>query len=196
MQKRPLLILAALAAATEPDFGKGAIDDFKKNLREGFVTDPLGATAKTVLVGSWLFYQAEKGHNPKVTSYYDALVYVSTCLSVGYSDIFAKTETGKLIGTALMTLGPAMATRALDEPVVRSGPSAATAAGPAGPMPAAPPGAAGADGANDARAVTGGTAPLDERSADLGAIVDRLDRILAALEARDPRPTPTPSSPT
>ena len=81
----------------------------------------------------WLF-------GGKVTSYYDALVYVSTNLSVGYSDIFAKTPAGKAIGSTLMTFGPAMAARFLDEP-------------------AAPEGA------------------------DTRAVVERLDRILAALEA-------------
>src|SRR5215213_5171600 len=116
MQKKPLYILAALAAATEPDFGREMIDRVKNKIRDGYANDPMGTTVSTVIVASWLFYRAEKGHNPKVTSFYDALVYVSTCLSVGYSDIFAKTPAGKSIGTALMTFGPAMAARFLDEP--------------------------------------------------------------------------------
>lgn len=116
MNARPLMVLAALAAAAEPDLGRDAVKKVKDGLRDGFTKDPMGTTASTVLVASWLFYKAEKGHNPKVTSFYDALVYVSTCLSVGYSDIFAKTAAGKTIGTLLMTAGPAMATRLLDEP--------------------------------------------------------------------------------
>jgi len=116
MQKRPLLVLAALAAATEPDFGRDTLQRLKDGLRDQYKDDPMGTTAKTVLVASWLFYKAEVGHNPKVTSFYDALVYVSTSLSVGYSDIFAKTSTGKAIGSVLMTVGPAMATGLLDEP--------------------------------------------------------------------------------
>ena len=61
-----------------------------------------------VLALSYLFYQAEKGHNPKVESYYDALVYISTCMSVGYADIFAKTSaglalTGKIASSTLPT---------------------------------------------------------------------------------------------
>lgn len=49
----------------------------------------MGSTVATVLVGAYLFYKAEVGRNPKVTSFYDALVYCSpTNLSVGYSDIF------------------------------------------------------------------------------------------------------------
>lgn len=116
MQKRPLLVLAALAAATEPDFGRDAIARLKDGIREKYADDPMGTTMTTVLVASWLFYRAERGQNPKVKTFYDALVYVATNLSVGYSDIFAKTPAGKTIGSALMTVGPAMATRILDEP--------------------------------------------------------------------------------
>ncbi|MBL9111757.1 MAG: hypothetical protein JNM74_20905, partial [Myxococcales bacterium] len=64
--------------------------------------------------GAQAFYKAEKGVNPKVRTLNDALVYVSTNLSVGYCDIFAMTERGKQIGTLLMTFGPALAARALD----------------------------------------------------------------------------------
>lgn len=158
MNSRPLLVLAAIAAATSPDMGKGALDRFKGGVREGFAKDPMGSVLATVLGGAWLFYKAERGHNPKVKSYYDALVYVSTNLSVGYSDIFAKTPRGKAIGTALMTYGPAMAAKIFDTP------TAAAAAPVPAPAPAALPG-----------------------SKD---VLDRLDRILAILEAnRDAPPT-------
>jgi hypothetical protein len=143
MQKRPLLVLAALAAAAEPDFGRAAIARLKGGLRERYDEDPIGSTVTTVLVASWLFYRAERGHNPKVTSFYDALVYVSTNLSVGYSDIFAKTEAGKAIGSTLMTFGPAMAAGLLEEP-----------------------------------------AAAKREAAETRAVIDRLDRILAALETR------------
>lgn len=141
MQKRPLLVLAALAAATEPDFGREALAKLKDGFREKYSEDPMGSTVSAVVVASWLFYRAERGKNPKVKSFYDALVYVSTNLSVGFSDIFAMTPAGKTIGSALMTFGPAMATRVLDEP---------------------------------------GAAKKTE--ADSRAVVDRLDRILAAIE--------------
>lgn len=123
MNPRPLLALAALAAATSPDLGAEGFDDLKAGLRRRFADDPMGSVVKTVLVCAYLFYRAEVGHNPKVTSYYDALVYVSTNLSVGYSDIFAKTPTGKAIGTALMTYGPAMAAKILDEPAKEAAPA-------------------------------------------------------------------------
>lgn len=88
----------------------------KAALRDGVARDPLDALVVTVLGGAFLFYVAEKDVNPKVKTYWDALVYVSTCLSVGYADIFAKTPQGQAIATAIMTVGPAMAAKALDPP--------------------------------------------------------------------------------
>src|SRR5437763_14239712 len=116
MQSRPLVVLAALAAATEPDLGRATLDSFKKKVREGYAKDPMGSVLYTVLVGAYLFYRAEKGKNPKCNSFYDALVFVSTNLSVGYAPIFAETPVGKAIGTAVMTYGPAMSSRIFDEP--------------------------------------------------------------------------------
>ena len=61
-----------------------------------------------------LFYWAEKDHNPGVKDYWDALHYVSTSLSVGYANVFPMTPLGKLLASALMTVGPALAARTLD----------------------------------------------------------------------------------
>jgi len=61
-----------------------------------------------------LFYLFEKNRNAKVNDVWDAMVYCSTCLSVGYGDIFAKTPLGKILGSALMTMGPAMASKTLE----------------------------------------------------------------------------------
>jgi voltage-gated potassium channel len=88
----------------------------KKALRDGVARDPLDALVVTVLGGSFLFYLAEKDENPKVTTFWEALVYISTCLSVGYADIFPRTAQGRAIATAIMTVGPAMAAKALDPP--------------------------------------------------------------------------------
>lgn len=76
----------------------------------------MGSIVLAVLAGSALFYAAERGKNPKVSTFHDALVYVSTNLSVGYSDILAKTPAGKSIGSVLMTYGPALAARVFDPP--------------------------------------------------------------------------------
>src|SRR4051812_35641058 len=78
--------------------------------------NPAQSTVAMVTSAADLFYLAERGHNPKVKDIYDALVYCSTNMSVGYSDIFARTPMGKLVGTALMTFGPAMTGRTLDGP--------------------------------------------------------------------------------
>ncbi len=113
---RSLAALALLVAATSPDLAKEALTHAKTWLRTAVARDPIDAALTTVLVGAYLFYEAERGKNPKVNSYYDALVFVSTNLSVGYCDIFARTDAGKAIGTALMTFGPALATNIFDPP--------------------------------------------------------------------------------
>jgi voltage-gated potassium channel len=175
MNSRPLLVLAALAAATSPDMGKSALDRFKGGVRDGFARDPMGTVLATVLGGAWLFYKAERGHNPKVKSFYDALVYVSTNLSVGYSDIFAKTTRGKAIGSALMTYGPAMAARIFDTP----------SATPTSPLhvvrEAAAANATASAHADRAPAVT--VAVAEKPGAASSDVLERLDRILAILEA-------------
>jgi hypothetical protein len=102
---------------------------------------------KTVIVASWLFYRAERGQNPKVASFYDALSYVATSLSVGYSDIFPRTEAGKALSAAIQTFGPAMAAGIFD------------------------------DEAKEKRRES----ELDRQN---DAILERLDRIVEALEAR------------
>ncbi len=116
MNERTLLALGLLlgvGSGKQPsDWLQGAHGYFRDKQAE----DPLNAVAVTVLVGAAAFYAAEREQNPKVNSLFDALVYVSTNLSVGYSDIIAKTEAGKAIATALMAYGPALAARAFDVP--------------------------------------------------------------------------------
>ena len=82
----------------------------------GLAANPCRNTLALIGLTSLVFYMAERGHNPKVNSIWDASVYCSTCMSVGYGDIFAKTPVGKMIGTLLMTIGPAMTNKALDGP--------------------------------------------------------------------------------
>jgi Ion channel len=77
---------------------------------------PCSNTVTLVGLAAVLFYVLEKNRNPKVNDIGDALVYCSTCLSVGYGDIFARTPLGKVLGSALMTIGPALAAKTLDGP--------------------------------------------------------------------------------
>ncbi|HEV2293478.1 MAG TPA: ion channel [Tepidisphaeraceae bacterium] len=77
---------------------------------------PAQNTVALVTGAAVLFYIAERDHNPKVRDLYDALVYCTTNISVGYCDIFAQTPVGKLIGSMLMTIGPSMAAKTLDGP--------------------------------------------------------------------------------
>jgi len=82
---------------------------------------PARNTAALVALSSLLFYAAERDHNPKVNDVFDAGIYCSTCLSVGYGDIFARTPFGKLLGTILMTIGPSLSGAALDGPATGRG---------------------------------------------------------------------------
>ncbi|HZU95684.1 MAG TPA: potassium channel family protein [Planctomycetota bacterium] len=88
--------------------------DLDQWAQETFNDEPFTKLVALVGLGAALFYKAEVGKNPKVNSYWDALVYVSTCASVGYGDIFAHTPVGKAIGSIVMTIGPAMANAAFD----------------------------------------------------------------------------------
>lgn len=92
--------------------GRLDIDRWASRLGDRPCENMLGLLGLTTL----LFYRAEKGHNPKVKDVWDALVYCSTCFSVGYGDIFAHTPAGKAIGSLLMAIGPSMAAKALDGP--------------------------------------------------------------------------------
>ncbi|HEX2877745.1 MAG TPA: ion channel [Polyangiaceae bacterium] len=116
MNERTLLALGLLLGVGSGKPPEEWLKGAHGYLREKQHEDPMNALAASVLVGAAAFYAAEREHNPKVNSFYDALVYVSTNLSVGYSDIFAKTEAGKAIATTLMTYGPALAARAFDVP--------------------------------------------------------------------------------
>jgi Ion channel len=89
-----------------------ALDEWATKLTDR----PTTSTVSLVTGAAVLFYLAERNHNERVRDIYDALVYCTTNISVGYCDIFAKTPMGKLIGSTLMTIGPAMATKTLDGP--------------------------------------------------------------------------------
>lgn len=110
------LALGALGRVLAAQDLGAAYDAAKRELRALAARDPLDAVIVTSLGSAWLFYVAEKDDNPKVKSFWDALVFVTTSLSVGYANMFAVTPAGKAIAAALMTLGPTLAARALDAP--------------------------------------------------------------------------------
>lgn len=116
MNERTLLTLGLLLGVGSGKPPNEWLSNANQFLRKQQSADPMTAVIATVLAGTAAFYAAEREHNPKINSFYDALIYVSTNLSVGYSDIFAKTETGKAIGAALMTYGPSLAARVFDLP--------------------------------------------------------------------------------
>ncbi len=90
---------------------QGALERWAEN---AFNDEPFTKLVALVGIGAAIFYKAEVGRNPKVNTIWDAFVYVSTCASVGYGDIFAQTPLGKAVGSFVMTVGPAMANAALD----------------------------------------------------------------------------------
>ena len=69
-----------------------------------------------VCTAAALFYCAEQPENPAVQTYFDALHYISTSLSVGYANFFPVTQAGKAIGAVVQMVGPAMSSKALDQP--------------------------------------------------------------------------------
>jgi hypothetical protein len=79
------------------------------------VATPAEELAALVSWGAAAFYWAEADANPRVTTYWDALHYITTSLSVGYANIFPVTPVGKIIGALVMTVGPALSARALDQ---------------------------------------------------------------------------------
>lgn len=103
-------VIAALQTAL------GKRDELQVAWLEKIAHHPIESLGSFLLSTSAAFYLAERGVNPKINTFVDAVYYISTCLSVGYADIFAQTQTGKLIATLVMTLGPSLTTRVFDQP--------------------------------------------------------------------------------
>lgn len=103
-------------ATAPPDALVAAYQGAKQSLRDMATRDPLDALASVVGVGTLLFYLAEKGKNEKCVNIWDALNFITTCLSVGYDDVYAKTSAGKAIASFVMTVGPSFSARAFDAP--------------------------------------------------------------------------------
>jgi len=90
--------------------------EIESDLVERLTRYPMETLAGFLLGASAAFYLAERDVNPKIKTFVDALYYLSTCLSVGYADIFAQTQTGRAIATLVMTVGPSLSSELLDPP--------------------------------------------------------------------------------
>lgn len=81
---------------------------WKDRLLNMAADNPLETLLVGVMGSAWVFYLAEKGENEGVDTFDDALYYISTCLSVGYANIFPKTQIGKFVAALVMIIGPSL----------------------------------------------------------------------------------------
>jgi voltage-gated potassium channel len=93
-----------------------ALQGWEARGKEALNRNPLQSLAALVLGGSVVYWAAEREKNEKVQSFWEALEYVSTCASVGYSNIFPATAMGRVVASLLFVLGPSLAAKALDHP--------------------------------------------------------------------------------
>lgn len=93
-------------------------------------SNPTRNLATLIAVSTVAFYLLERRRNPEVQDIWDSLIYSATSLSVGYAKMHPVTPGGKILGSVIQTIGPAMAASALEPPR----PPVAPAIGP----PAAP----------------------------------------------------------
>jgi hypothetical protein len=88
----------------------------KHDLRAWAKDDPIDALVATVLGGGLAFYLAEHDHNPSCATPWDGILYMATCLSVGYDNLFPVTPTGHALASLVQTFGPALSGMAFDPP--------------------------------------------------------------------------------
>jgi hypothetical protein len=90
------------------------VRDWEERGKEALSRNPLESLLALVCGGAAVYYLAERGRSPRVNTYWDALEYVSTCASVGYSNIFPETPVGKMVASVLFLLGPTLTSQALE----------------------------------------------------------------------------------
>ena len=129
----PLARIGDFPFAGEVDAVAGLYQEWKNRLLDAAADHPL-ETLVTVVVGSaWLLYQAEHEVNEGFRTYDDALYYVSTCLSVGYANVFPKTQVGKFVAALVMMIGPSLSSWVVEGHLIQRGSSQ-----PAPTQPVAP----------------------------------------------------------
>jgi hypothetical protein len=94
----------------------GAYGSLKRDLRAWAKDDPIDALVTTVLGGGVAFYLAEHEQNPACATPWDGILYIATCLSVGYDNLFPVTPTGHALASLVQTFGPALSGMAFDPP--------------------------------------------------------------------------------
>lgn len=144
----------------------------KRRLRTAAHEEPMDTAITTVLTAAVLFYVAERDTNPRVSTLADALEFTSTAMSVGYSNFFPETEAGKLIASALMTAGPSLTAGFLDPPAAELD---ADARRPSG-----------RERGRDRPAELPLDAPPEALSVTDRLLAEKLDAILAELQAQRP----------
>jgi hypothetical protein len=85
-----------------------AFQGWKNRLLDLAVDNPLETLLTLVLGSAWVFYLAEERENEGINTYDDAVYYISTCLSVGYANVFPKTQVGKFVAAVVMIIGPSL----------------------------------------------------------------------------------------
>lgn len=111
-----LLPIALGLLATEGD----PYAQLKQGLRRWAKEDPIDALAVTVLGGGLAFYLAERDTNPGCATPWDATLYIATCLSVGYDNLFPTTPAGHALASLVQTFGPALSGMAFDAPAAEA----------------------------------------------------------------------------
>jgi hypothetical protein len=98
----------------------GQYASLKADLRRWAKDDPIDALVATVVGGGIAFYLAERDTNPGCATPWDGILYIATCLSVGYDNLFPTTPTGHMLASLVQTFGPALSGMAFDAPAAEA----------------------------------------------------------------------------
>jgi hypothetical protein len=98
----------------------GQYASLKADLRQWAKQDPIDALVATVVGGGIAFYLAERDANPGCATPWDGILYIATCLSVGYDNLFPTTPTGHTLASLVQTFGPALSGMAFDAPAAEA----------------------------------------------------------------------------
>jgi hypothetical protein len=126
-QPQELVTLLPVALGLLASQGE-AYAELKQDLRRWAKDDPLDALVATVIGGGLAFYLAEHDRNPSCAKPWDGILYIATCLTVGYDNLYPVTSTGHALASLVQTLGPAMAGMAFDPPAAETRAAEAEAA--------------------------------------------------------------------